>query len=99
MDSTAFKTFNHIGHIISAYKFPLENGAVVRFDRTNGGLVDFNVYLTLIVRGFTALTSSPLCVQIFSYLLRAALICRYIRYVNFHYRCTQTSVLRWYEWL
>lgn len=57
MDSTAFKTFNHIGHISSAYKFPLEKGAVVRFTRTNGGLVDFNVYLTLIVRVFAALTS------------------------------------------
>lgn len=57
MDSTAFKTFNHIGNINSAYKFPLEKGAVVRFTRTNGGLVDFNVYFTLIVRGFAALTT------------------------------------------
>lgn len=50
MDNTAFKTLNHIGQIISAYKFPLKKGTVVRFNRTNGGLVDFNVYLTLIVR-------------------------------------------------
>lgn len=62
MDSTAFKTFNDIGYIISAYKFPLEKekGAVIRFNRTNGGLVDFNVYLTLIIRAFAALTSPPL---------------------------------------
>lgn len=57
MYSTDFKKFIHIRHINSAYKFPLEKCAVVRFPRTNGVLVDFNVYLPLIVRVFAALTS------------------------------------------